>query len=146
MHKSTKNHRTRLSQWKENLFNVKETALNCVYILTGDGTDGTIIKTHKVIETGVEVSTYFHKRSLFTNYERTMDQQKEMHGQTYAVKQKGPMAEEVSLEETPKNQKVKKQRRRTNFKHKTNISADSKRPLKTKKWRKSPILGKQRYN
>ena len=132
MHKSTKNHRTRLSQWKEKLFNVKETALNCVYILNGGGTHGSITKTtHKVIETGVEVNTYFHKRSLFTNYERAMDQQKEMHGQTYAVKQKDPMAVEVSLNETPKNLKVKKQRWRTNFKHKTNIFADSKRPLKT---------------
>ena len=94
MHKSTKSHRTRLSKRKEKLFNVKETALNCVYILKGEGTDGTIIKTtHKVIETGVEVSTYFHKRSLFTNYKRTMDQQKEMHGQTYAVYQKDSMAE-----------------------------------------------------
>ena len=146
MHKSTKNHRTRLSQWKEKLFNVKETALNCVYILAGGGTDVSIIKTtDKVIETGVEVSNYFHKRSLFTNYERTMDQQKEMPGQTYAVKQKDPMAEEVSLKETPNNPKVEKQRRRTNLKEK-NISADSKRQLKTKKWRKSPILGEQRYN
>ena len=43
--------------------------------------------------------------------------------------------------EAPKNPKVKKQRRRTNLKHRTNISAVSKRLLKTKKWRSLPFLG-----
>ena len=74
-----------------------------------------------------------------------MDQQKDMPVQTYAVKQKDPMVEEVSSKEAPKNPKVKMQRWQTNLKCRTFISADSKRHLKTKKWRKSPILGKQRY-
>ena len=74
-----------------------------------------------------------------------MDQQKEKPVQTYAVKQKDTMAEGVYSKEAPKNPKVKKQRRKTNLKHRTNISAVSKGLMKTKKWRKSPILGKQRY-
>ena len=135
-----------LSQWKEKLIDVKETALNCADSIAGEGADGSIVKTSdKVIEPAVEVSKFLHKRSLFTNYERTTDQQKEIPVQTYAVKQKGPMAEEVSSVEAPKNSKVKKQRRKTNLKHRANISAVSKRPMKTKKWRKSPILWKQRY-
>ena len=124
----------------------KKTASNCAYSLAGEGADGSIIKTtDKVIEPGVEVSNYFHKRSLFTNYERTMDQQKEIPVQTYAVKQKDPMTEEVYSKETPKNLKVKRQRGRTNLKHRTNISTVSERPMKTKNWRKSPIPGKQKY-
>ena len=135
-----------LSQWKEKLFDVKEIASNCAYSLAGEGADGSIVKTtDKVIEPGVKVSKFFHKRSLFTNYERTTDQQKEIPVQTYAVKQKDPMAEEVSSKEAPKNRKGKKQRQKTKLKHRTNISAVSKRHMKTKKWRKSPILGKQRY-
>ena len=135
-----------LSQWKEKLFNVKESASNCSYSLAGEGADGNIIKTtDKVIEPGVEVSNCFHKRSLFMNYKRTTDQQKKIPVQTYAVKQKHLMAEEVSSKETPNNLKVKKQRRNTNLKHRTNVSTVSKRLMKSKNWRKSPILGKQRY-
>ena len=134
------------SQWREKLKDAKETASNFVYSLAGEGADSSIIKnTDAVIQTQLEVSNYLQKRSHFTNYERTMDQQKEMPVQTYAVKQKDPMAKEVSSKEAPKNPKVKKQRRKTNLKCRTIISADSKRHLKTKKWRKSPILGKQRY-
>ena len=48
--------------------NVKETASNCVYSLAGEGTDCSIIKTtDTVIETGLEVSNYFHIRSHFKN-------------------------------------------------------------------------------
>ena len=85
------------------------------------------------MEPGAEVSNYFHKRSLFTNYERTTDQQQEIPVQTYAVKQKDPTPEEVCSKETPKNLKVKKKRRKTTLKHRTNISAVSKRRMKTKK-------------
>ena len=127
---------------EEKLFDVTETASKCANSLAGEGADDSIIKTtDKVIENGVEVS----KRSHFTNFERTMDQQKEIPVQTYAVKQKDSMAEEVSLKEAPKNPKVQKQRWRTNLKHRTNISSDSNGPLKIKKGRKYPILGKQRY-
>ena len=134
------------SQWREKLKDAKETASNLVYSLAGEGADGSIIKnTDAVIETQLEVSNYFQKRSHFTNNERTMDQQIEIAVLTYAVKQKDPVAEEVSSKEAPKNPKVKKQRWKTNLKCRQNISADSKIHLKTKKWRKSPILGKQRY-
>ena len=134
------------SQWREKLKDAKETASDFVYSLVGEGADGSIItNTGTVIETQLEVSNYFQKRSHFTNYERTKDQHKEMPVQAYAVKQKDPMAEEVYSKEAPKNPKIKKQRRKTNLKCRTNISADSKRQLKTKKWRKSPIFGKQRY-
>ena len=90
------------------------------------------------------MGNYFHKRSLFTNYERTMNKQIEILVQTYAVKQKDPVAGEVSLKETPKNLKVKKQRRRTNLKHRRNISTVSKRLMKSKNSKKIN-LGKQRY-
>ena len=67
------------------------------YSLVGEGADGSIIKNNDaVIGIQLEVSNYFQKRSHFTKYEREMDQQKEMPVQTYAVKQKDPMAEEVS--------------------------------------------------
>ena len=133
---SNRDYPAQLSQWKEKLFNVKETASNCAYSLAGEGADGSIVKTtDKVIKPGVEVSKFFNKMSIFTNSERTTDQQKEIPIQTYAVKQKDPMAEEVSSKDAPKNPKVKKQRRKTNLKHRTNISAVSKRQMKTKKWR-----------
>ena len=135
-----------LSQWKEKFLNVKETASSCSYSLAGEGADGSIIKTtDKVIESRVEVSNFFQKRSIFTNYKRTTDQQKKIPVQTYAVKQKDPMTEEVSSKVTPNNLKVKKQRWNTNLKHRTNVSTVSKNPMKSKNWRKSPILGKQRY-
>ena len=51
-----------------------------------------------------------NKRSHFTNFERTMEQQKAIPVQTYAVKQKDPMSKEVSSKEAPKNPKVQKQR------------------------------------
>ena len=41
------------------------------------------------------MSNCFHKRSLFTNDEKPTDQQKEIPVQTFAVKQKDPVVEEV---------------------------------------------------
>ena len=74
---------------EEKIFDVKETASNCAYSLAGEGAGGSIIKTtDKVIEPGVEVSNYFHKKGLFTNDERTTDQQKEKPVQTFAVNRK----------------------------------------------------------
>ena len=70
--------------------------------------DGSNIKnTEKVVEPGVEVSNYFHKMSPFANYDGTTDQQKEVPFQTYAVKQKDSMAEEVSSKEATKESESK---------------------------------------
>ena len=65
----------------------KNTTSNYVYSLAGEGADGSIIKpTDKVIENASEMNNYFHKRSHFTNFEKTMDQQKEVLVQTFVVK------------------------------------------------------------
>ena len=50
------------------------------------------------------------------------------------------MAEGVASKETPKNMKIKKQRWLTNLKCRANISADSKRLLKTERWKKSLLF------